>query len=147
MSENKMAEVAKLLGVELGEEFSLKNSNFRYMLTTFGLRKRHSTLEVWVNSSMLDDLLLGKVEIVKIAESILDDAEKRYLSAVIKPFRLRVRWIRKYYLSCQEFIQICVFNDNESLDWMTFELPYFKRGTMYQGMKIDKRYTIQELGL
>lgn len=147
MSENKMAEVAKLLGVELNEEFGLKNSYFRYKFTIKGLRKRYHTEEEWGYSAMLDDLLLGRVEIVKIAESILDDAEKRYLSAVIKPFRLRVRWIRKYYLSCQEFIQICVFNDNESLDWMTFELPYFKRGTMYQGMKIDKRYTIQELGL
>lgn len=147
MSENKMAEVAKLFGVELNEEFGLKNSNFRYKLTTYGLRKRHITLEEWTNSIMLDDLLLGKVEIVKIANSILDGAEKRYLSAVIKPFRSRVKWIRKYYLSCQEFIQICVFNGDETLNWMTFDLPYFKRGTMYQGMETDKRYTIQQLGL
>ena len=41
--ENKMAEVAKLLGVELGEEFGLKNSNFRYKLTKYGLHKKYFT--------------------------------------------------------------------------------------------------------
>lgn len=145
--ENKMAEVAKLLGVELGEDFTLKNSNYIYKVTKFGLVKRSRNDSLFVGSSMLDDLLLGKFTIIKIPKKILDSAEKKYLSAVIKPFRSRVRWIRKYYLSCQEFIQICVYNGNEALDWMTFELPYFKRGTMYQGMQIDKRYTIQELGL
>lgn len=153
--ENKMAEVAKLLGVELGEEFWLADCKMgyerircKYKITAEGLqRKYYFEGASWSSSTLLLDILTGRYEVVKKAISILDDAEKRYLSAVIKPFRSRVRWIRKYYLSCQEFIQICVFNDNESLDWMTFELPYFKRGTMYQGMKIDKRYTIQELGL
>ena len=37
MAENKMAEVAKLIGVELNEEIGLKNSNFRYKLTKNGL--------------------------------------------------------------------------------------------------------------
>ena len=63
--ENKMAEVAKLLGIKLGEEFGLKNSNFRYKLTTYGLRKRYHLIQEWSDSSMLDDLLLGRVEIVK----------------------------------------------------------------------------------
>ena len=75
--ENKMSEVAKLLGVELNEEFGLKNSNFRYKLTTYGLQKRYHLIQEWSDSSMLDDLLLGRVEIVKKSKSILDDEEKR----------------------------------------------------------------------
>ena len=93
--ENKMSEVAKLLGVELGEEFSLKNSDFRYKLTTHGLRKRYHLAQEWSDSSMLDDLLLGRVEIVKKAKSILDDAEKKYLGNIIKPFRNKIKYIRK----------------------------------------------------
>ena len=58
--ENKMSEVAKLLGVELNEEFGLKNSDFRYKLTTNGLRKRYHLEQEWSDSSMLDNLLIGR---------------------------------------------------------------------------------------
>ena len=73
-------------------------------------------------------------------EEILDDIEKEYLSAVIKPFRDRVKCIKKYTNYEKEFIDIWV-NDE------TIELPYFKKNTMYKGMKQDKEYTLEELGL
>lgn len=73
---------------------------------------------------------------------ILDDAEKRYLSAVIKPFRNEKLKIVKHS-SC-----------NGSEEWLnfvsekgSFYLPNFKKGTMYKGMKIGKAYTLEELGL
>lgn len=73
---------------------------------------------------------------------ILDDAEKRYLSAVIKPFRNEKLKIVKHS-SC-----------NGSEEWLnfvsekgSFYLPNFKTGTMYKGMKQDKHYTLEELGL
>ena len=84
--ENKMSEVAKLLGVELNEEFGLKNSRFKYKLTTNSLRKRYHFAQEWSDSSMLDNLLLGKFEIIKKDKLILDAAEKRYLTNIIKPF-------------------------------------------------------------
>ena len=146
MSNNKMSEVAKLLGIKLGVEFGLKNSNFRYKLTTYGLRKRHLTVEEWSNSCMLDDLLLGRVEIVKIANSILDDAEKRYLANIIKPFKKKVKYIRK----CQkfsgpyEYISIA-YVDSTGDNVLNF--PEFKTGAMYRGMESDKLYRIEELGL
>ena len=140
--ENKMAEVAKLFGVELNEEFGLKNSNFRYKLTSYGLRKRHTTLEEWTNSCMLDDLLLGKVEIVKMAKPILDEKEKEYLSAVIKPFRNSVVNITKLAFSDEkEYILI----ELEHCDFIS--LPCFKARKMYKDMKTNREYTLEQSDL
>ena len=76
-------------------------------------------------------------------EPILDDVEKEYLSAVIKPFRNRVKYIVKTYgvSEARQFIRI-IMHDGEYSN-----LPFFKGGTMYNGMKVDKQYTLQELGL
>lgn len=150
--ENKMAEVAKLFGVELNEEFGLKNSNFRYKLTTYGLRKRHITLEEWTNSSMLDDLLLGKVEIVKKPNSILDKKEKEYLLTVIKPFRDKVIGITKYdYSTNGEYIHIKLKRTISPADYFipleSIDLPIFKRGIMYKGMELRREYSLKELEL
>ena len=145
MAENKMAEVAKLLGVELNEEFTLNPSNYKYMLTRFGLYKIYKEEIIWESSSMLQDLLLGKFTIVKIPKSILDDAEKKYLSAVIKPFRNKVEWVRKFSSpNHREYIKISYQDSTHS---NVLDFPDFKVGTMYRGMKIGKAYTLKELGL
>lgn len=75
---------------------------------------------------------------------ILDDVEKAYLSAVIKPFRENVECIMKIGRCSvkKEFIHICM---KDSFDTCT--LPDFKNGTMYKGMERGKRYTLEELGL
>lgn len=71
---------------------------------------------------------------------ILDDAEKRYLRGVIRPFKKEVKSIRKLsYVSEQIVIQM--------QSGIEIKLPCFKKGTMYQGMEEDRRYTIEELGL
>lgn len=78
---------------------------------------------------------------------ILDDAEKRYLSAVIRPFRNRVQYIEKvcadhlysepdYYISIR-------FNDGN----YDMNFPYFDESHMYKCMEIDRAYTLEELGL
>lgn len=73
---------------------------------------------------------------------ILDDVEKAYLSAVIKPFKGRVECIVKYMFSEEkEFLAICLHNGEE------ITLPIFIRRTMYKGMKSRKEYTLEELGL
>lgn len=73
---------------------------------------------------------------------ILDDVEKAYLSAVIKPFRNEVECIVKYMFSEEkEFLAICLHNGEE------ITLPIFIRRTMYKGMKSRKEYTLEELGL
>lgn len=78
---------------------------------------------------------------------ILDDAEKRYLSAVIRPFRDRVSCICKtsYDGLCGEEYQhlYIVLHD---CNYNTY-LPTFKKGTMYKDMRLGHSYTLEELGL
>lgn len=73
---------------------------------------------------------------------ILDETEKEYLSAVIRPFKNRISDIvkRKYDIG-ESYIVIHINNGS------SFYFPNFKKGTMYEGMKVDKEYTLKELGL
>ena len=75
-------------------------------------------------------------------EPVLDDVEREYLSAVIKPFRKKVMDVVKVqYCEGKQRIRIRVSYG----DWS--ELPFFKNNTMYKGMKVGKYYTPEELGL
>lgn len=97
----------------------------------------------WVNHKDLysDKFLDQEIEID--VPDILDEKEKAYLSAVIKPFRDRVNFIRKMSIpDCREqylviSVRVCQF----------FALPNFDKDTMYAGMEPDKKYTLEELGL
>ena len=94
------------------------------------------------NKEMFYDKFLDQ-EINITVPDILDDVEKRYLSAVIRPFRKRVDSIIKIsdpLGSAKEYIFI-------KLDEDSFSLPYFKTGTMYQGMELERAFTLEELGL
>lgn len=74
---------------------------------------------------------------------ILDEVEKRYLNNVIRPFRDRVNNIRKvksYINNKSEYIIISIGNEN-------ITLPYFEENAMYKGMRLNKEYTLEELGL
>ena len=95
MAENKMKEVAKLLGVELEEEFKINGLSIKYKLTKDGLMCWHNSHQDWFNSYILGDLLAGTTQIVKIPKPILDDIEKKYLGNIIKPFRDRIDYITK----------------------------------------------------
>lgn len=72
-------------------------------------------------------------------EPILDDSEREYLSAVIKPFRPRVKYIVKLG-SGREWIKI-------DLRGSEIYFPPFEMGTMYKGMELFRHYTLKELGL
>lgn len=78
-------------------------------------------------------------------EPVLDDAEKEYLSAVIKPFRNKVKKIAKISRIGQpeeQYIRIVL----GELDFMNF--PNFNTNTgMYKGMEADRLYSLEELGL
>ena len=139
--ENKMKEVAKLLGVELEEEFRINVSTLEYKLTKSGLLYWSNALQMWERSRAIEELLIGQYEIIKIPKPILDEKEKEYLSAVIKPFRGQVISISKKSTNYGEFIDILI---DEAED---IYLPYFKPGKMYQGMGVNREYTLEELGL
>lgn len=148
--ENKMAEVAKLLGLKLGEEFTIKgvNSSYRFKLTAIGLMSSWRNSSRWICSGLIEDFITGHYQIAKEVNSVLDEAEKRYLSNIIKPFRNTVISIAKYYEESidNNFIEIEV-KQNYCNENQYVSLPYFKKGTMYKGMKEYKKYTLEELGL
>ena len=146
--ENKMAEVAKLLGLELEEEFRIKNSNFRYKLSKEGFMFWSDFNQDWFYISKLEQLLIGYCEIIKLPKPILDEKEKEYLSNVIKPSRDKVISIANYYEESidNNFIEIEV-KQNYCNENQYVSLPYFKKGTMYKGMKVGREYTLDQLGL
>ena len=103
------------------------------------------------NIKNLKDEYYGKI--IKIEEpiyqtvyeanpEILDEAEKRYLRGVIRPFRDRIKYICKLISAFgkYEYIEVDLGND-------TLVFPKFKPNTMYKRMKVDKKYTLEELGL
>ena len=94
MAKNKMKEVAKLLGLELEEEFRIKNSNFWYKLSKEGFMFWPDFNQDWFYISKLEQLLIGYCEIIKLPKQILDDKEKEYLSNLIKPYRKYVKYIK-----------------------------------------------------
>jgi len=83
-------------------------------------------------------------------EQILNDVEKKYLSAVIKPFRDKVNYICKVDFVNFDNPEGCVYqhiviglNDNSP----EVVLPLFKAGTMYKGMVAGHVYMLEDLGL
>lgn len=81
-------------------------------------------------------------------EEVLDEKEKKYLSAVIKPFRNMVVCICKLELiTCNQFIHIKAKRYDEDTNYEYINLPVFRKGTMYKNMKVGKEYTLKELGL
>ena len=73
---------------------------------------------------------------------ILDKKEKEYLSAVIRPFKDRINYIYKDEWDYEKEV-ICINYDRDD----EVALPDFKKGAMYKGMKLDKQYTLEDLGL
>lgn len=91
-------------------------------------------------------LVIEKGQVIEREDKreILDEVEKEYLRAVIKPFRKKIDYISKNInilgYNRSEFIYIGLRGDS-----MTF--PNFKKNTMYKGMMSGKEYTLEELGL
>lgn len=106
------------------------------------------------NLEHLEDIDFDKI--IKIEEpkyqtvyeskpDILDELEKRYLGNVIRPFRDKVKYIRKFiYSGGNASIDISI--DDNNTGWLIELLP-FPKNEMYKGMEDNKRYTLEELGL
>ena len=99
------------------------------------------SIKEFENESSCKVLKLDRPQTIYEVKEVLDEKEKKYLSAVIRPFKGKVDYIKKFDITGKEFICIYLKN-NENIDF-----PYFKKGTMYKGMKLDKEYTLKELGL
>ena len=127
---------------KLFSQNSCENCIFQWAVCSDSLLKN-----AWINNKDLysDKFLDQEVEIE--APDILDEAEKRYLRAVIRPFRNKIIYIKKvkhdndkYFISINTSSEITSSGDEKIL------FPFFQNG-MYIGMEDDKEYTLEELNL
>lgn len=81
-------------------------------------------------------------------EPVLNEVEKKYLSAVIKPFKANVTGICKLSI-VRGFYCIRIYAESISSEIRTevIDLPLFEKCTMYKGMETNKKYSLKELGL
>ena len=80
-------------------------------------------------------------------EPLLNDAERQYLEAVIRPFKDRAIGVTKYKFSNDyAWLYIDVAGVTEST-FDGFSLPAFRKDSAYLDMKFDKEYTLKDLGL
>jgi hypothetical protein len=80
-------------------------------------------------------------------DPVLDEVERKYLSEVIRPFRKKITCISKvnHYGVGKQYICVETKDKDGFLDSLNF--PDFENDTMYKGMRVDRRYTLKELGL
>ena len=113
----------------------IKDPGFSQKVTPHGTPPSPSE---WTEITVPDHWLTLKVRIIE--RLLLDDAERRYLSAVIRPFR-------------NDEMRICKKNDGDYEEYIffagekSFYLPNFEAGTMYKGMELGRGYMLEELGL
>lgn len=81
-------------------------------------------------------------------KDILNEREKSYLSAVIKPFRDKSWYIVKTEFDADYEQIVCVISsDVPQIETAGISFPCFKKGKMYKGMEENKKYKLKELGL
>lgn len=76
-------------------------------------------------------------------KEVLDETEKKYLEAVLKPFKDKVTDIRKKKAINGDYF---IYVNIDCVDFLTF--PNFPQNSkMYVGIELGKKYTLKELGL
>ena len=104
----------------------------------------------------MEDVIGTLGKIIKIEEptyrtvyeakkEILDEAEKRYLRGVIRPFRDKVKYVKKIVFFDGDTIISIRIEENNKIWYIEF--PPFKKDRMYKGMEENKEYTLEELRL
>jgi len=87
-------------------------------------------------------------EMIELDVPILTGKEKEYLSAVLKPYKDRVKDIVLWCSMLDDYVYLTVRITSKAKDFVdSMQFPYFEKGTMYAGMNIGKKYTPSELGL
>lgn len=137
----------------IGTKVTFENGGILVKTTEKRLESRLNVTYI-ENLKNLKDDYYGKI--IKIEEpayttvyeskaEILDEAEKRYLRGVIRPFRDRVKYIQKFTFSTGK-AKITIKTEKDNDTWYV-SLPLFEKDSMYKNMKPDKEYTLEELGL
>ena len=154
-------ELLKFYGIELNKKYIITdvitdvfNEDYRYYIgKKFKVViKDDKKLAVHIpDDTVCKDYYVGLLNYVSYEpcpNGILDKTEKDYLRNIIKPFMSEHKIeIEKCGLpSGDEYIRIKFYrllNSNEHF----MDLPYFSKRKMYKGMKKNKYYTPEELGL
>ena len=72
---------------------------------------------------------------------LLTPKEREYLKLVFKPFASNIMYVQKKIRSDNtEYIVARTYKDS-------IIFPYFTKGKMYKGMKLEVNYTLKELGI
>lgn len=94
-----------------------------------------------------------EIEVVDVLQKF-EEIGKKYLESIIIPFKDRVEYIKKQKGVNRNSINPCYHIvimlksavNNYAME--TIVLPYFKsESKMYEGMNLNKEYTLKELGL
>ena len=139
------------------KDMKLKRGDIVYTVNKYGFEARGTILNEWSGKSIKNFENNTERKILKIerpltvyeVKEVLDKKEREYLSKIIEPFKNRVKRIEKVKsVYCNsEFINIVLYSSISYNKEEPIQLPYFKKGKMYKGMKLDKEYTLKELGL
>ena len=125
--------------MKLEKEINICNVYNSHGLSTLDLERVFTEEEI----DIIRKMYFKRVKLtLEVEEPILDEEERKYLSGVIRPFRDRIKYIKKlneHYIG-DEYILI-------KTDSNLTPLPYFKEGTMYKNMAIDKEYSLDDLNL
>jgi len=118
--------------------------------------KKHNTIylnDIWASHNLCDfhlepfEELFKKVtwEVgpVQFRKDVLDETERKYLKAVLRPFRNRgVRVTKLKFPACSDYNLRADLENGDCL-----ALPNFPAGTMYNGMELYHEYTLEDLGI
>ena len=112
-------------------------------IVTCSYHNKHNWIK---NKDLFSDKFLNQEIEIEVPD-ILNKKEKEYLSAVIKPFKNKVKSISKSNVTngLYEYISIETIHPLAGTEFISF--PLFKTQTMYKNMKLRKKYTLEELDL
>lgn len=142
----------KSLGLEIDQEFEFYDDKYKFVLENDNKENLHLLTQHPINEKMYeyDENLLNIInnldKIHPIKKPILDEKEKKYLEAVLRPFKDGIISIELKTSRTDAYIFIVIQSAVACRD-ESMSFPAFKLGTMYKGMEIGNQYTLEELGL
>lgn len=143
--ENKMSKIKELFGVEIGERFDIERDNEilkDYLFGCYGMLVTPTDTTHLRRLLLTGELITGVAKIIKHEKPILTEEEHDYLQAVCRPYDVEYIYKSNDRFGTKFYILIYL-KYGENID-----LPYFSaRRKMYKGMKLNKRYTPEQLGI
>ena len=145
--------IANYFGLDVGTVFQVEGfpGYFKFDHENILLRRDdYMDPDEWLtlNEYILADLITGRRHIKP--RELLTDAERAHIKSVIEPYGYDVWDIRKVQNS-QDTQKIVITYDygraRDPLDSFEVSLPFFDNDTMFTGMKLNKDYTLEELGI